>query len=81
MTWPRRCDSLPGEAEKNYLFTSPYGDLSLEDLFKRHRQLPVKLFMMEPGQEWQCQGCSLAVDHTNGLIPHFEHHPSAKNCT
>jgi predicted dithiol-disulfide oxidoreductase (DUF899 family) len=59
---------------KNYLFTSPQGDLTLSDLFKQHRQLFVKHFMMEPGQDWQCQGCSLAVDHINGLLPHFEHH-------
>lgn len=45
--------------EKNYTFTSPQGDLTLADLFKHHRQLLIKHFMMEPGQEWQCQGCSL----------------------
>jgi predicted dithiol-disulfide oxidoreductase (DUF899 family) len=41
---------------KNYLFTSPQGDLTLSDLFKQHRQLFVKHFMMEPKQDWQCQG-------------------------
>src|ERR1700744_746942 len=67
--------ALPwGRVEKNYLFTSPQGDLTLADLFKQHRQLFVKHFMMEPGQDWQCEGCSLAVDHINGLLPHFEHH-------
>jgi predicted dithiol-disulfide oxidoreductase (DUF899 family) len=62
------------KVEKSYLFTSPQGDLTLADLFKQHRQLLIKHFMMEPGQEWQCQGCSLAVDHMNGLLPHFDHH-------
>jgi len=62
------------KVEKSYLFTSPQGDLTLADLFKQHRQLLIKHFMMEPGQEWQCRGCSLAVDHMNGLLPHFEHH-------
>jgi predicted dithiol-disulfide oxidoreductase (DUF899 family) len=75
-------DALAGEVralpwvkvEKNYLFTSPQGDLTLGDLFKQHRQLLVKHFMMEPGQEWQCEGCSLESDHIDGLLPHFEHH-------
>jgi predicted dithiol-disulfide oxidoreductase (DUF899 family) len=78
----RAGDTLAGEVralpwvkvEKNYLFTSPEGDLTLADLFKGHRQLMVKHFMMEPGQEWQCEGCSLESDHINGLLPHFEHH-------
>jgi predicted dithiol-disulfide oxidoreductase (DUF899 family) len=62
------------EIEKSYTFTSPQGDLMLADLFKQHSQLLIKHFMMEPGQEWQCQGCSLASDHIDGLLPHFEHH-------
>ena len=56
------------KVEKNYLFTSPQGDLTLTDLFKHHRQLLIKHFMMEPGQDWQCEGCALAVDHINGQI-------------
>ena len=48
--------------------------MTLTDLFKGHRQLLIKHFMMEPKQEWQCEGCSLAMDHINGLLPHFEHH-------
>jgi predicted dithiol-disulfide oxidoreductase (DUF899 family) len=62
------------EIEKSYTFTSPQGDLMLADLFKQHSQLLIKHFMMEPGQEWQCQGCSLESDHVDGLLPHFEHH-------
>jgi predicted dithiol-disulfide oxidoreductase (DUF899 family) len=62
------------KVEKSYLFTSPQGDMTLTDLFKDHRQLLIKHFMMEPGQNWQCEGCSLATDHINGLLPHFEHH-------
>jgi predicted dithiol-disulfide oxidoreductase (DUF899 family) len=62
------------KVEKSYTFTSPQGDLTLADLFKQHRQLLIKHFMMVPGQEWQCEGCSLASDHINGLLPHFEHH-------
>jgi predicted dithiol-disulfide oxidoreductase (DUF899 family) len=62
------------KVEKSYLFTSPQGDMTLTDLFKGHRQLLIKHFMMEPKQEWQCEGCSLAMDHINGLLPHFENH-------
>ena len=62
------------KVEKSYLVTSPQGEVTLTDLFKDHRQLLIKHFMMEPKQEWQCEGCSLAMDHINGLLPHFEHH-------
>src|SRR5580698_9730869 len=74
----RAGDELAGEVrtlpwvkvEKSYLFTSPQGDMTLADPFKQHRQLFIKHFMMEPEQDWQCEGCSLAVDHINGLLPH-----------
>jgi predicted dithiol-disulfide oxidoreductase (DUF899 family) len=62
------------KVEKDYLFTTPQGDVTFRDLFKQRRQLFIKHFMMEPGQEWQCQGCSLTADHINGLLPHFDHH-------
>ena len=62
------------KVEKNYTFTSPEGDLVLADLFKQHSQLFIKHVMMEPEQKWQCEGCSLALDHVDGLLPHFEHH-------
>lgn len=62
------------KVEKNYTFTSPEGDLVLADLFKQHSQLFIKHVMMEPEQTWQCEGCSLALDHVDGLLPHFEHH-------
>jgi predicted dithiol-disulfide oxidoreductase (DUF899 family) len=65
------------KVEKDYTFTTPLGDRRLADLFGQHRQLFVKHFMMEPGQEWQCQGCSLESDHVDGLLPHFEHHDMA----
>lgn len=67
--------SLPWvKVEKDYTFTSPEGDVTFAGLFKGHSQLFVKHFMMEPGQEWQCQGCSLESDHVDELLPHFEHH-------
>ena len=62
------------KVEKNNPFTSPEGDLMLADLFKQHSQLFIKHVMMEPEQAWQCEGCSLVLDHLDGLLPHFEHH-------
>jgi predicted dithiol-disulfide oxidoreductase (DUF899 family) len=63
--------------EKSYKFTSPQGDLRLADLFKDHSQLFVKHFMMEPGQDWQCEGCTLESNHVDGLLSYFEHHDMA----
>ncbi len=63
------------KVEKNYIFTRPQGDdMTMADLFGGRSQLFIKHFMMEPGQEWQCEGCSLESDHVDGLLPHFEHH-------
>jgi predicted dithiol-disulfide oxidoreductase (DUF899 family) len=71
----REVRALPWvKIDKNYIFTSLGGDMTFADLFKQHRQLFIKHFMMEPGQDWQCQGCSLESDHVDGLLPHFEHH-------
>ena len=67
--------SLPWvKVEKNYLFTSPDGDVTLEDLFRGHSQLFIKHFMMEPGQKWQCEGCTLESNHIDGLLQYFENH-------
>ena len=30
--------------------------------------------MMGPGAQHQCVGCSLEVDHVEGLLPHLENH-------
>lgn len=62
------------KVEKNYTFISPQADCTLADLFKQHRQLFVKHFMMEPDQKWQCEGCTLESNHIDGLLPYFEHH-------
>jgi predicted dithiol-disulfide oxidoreductase (DUF899 family) len=57
--------------DKNYVFESPSGKLSLSDLFDGCSQLFVKLFMLQPGQTRQCTGCSLDVDHVGGLQEHL----------
>src|SRR5258708_19539803 len=44
--------------EKNYLFESPGGELSLKDLFEGRRQLVVYHFMFDPAWERGCPGCT-----------------------
>jgi len=60
------------KVEKTYVFDPPQGKETLADLLGCCRQLFVKHFMMEPGQTQQCVGCSLEVDHVEGLLEHLE---------
>jgi predicted dithiol-disulfide oxidoreductase (DUF899 family) len=60
--------------EKEYIFDAPDGKLSLSDLFQGRSQLYIKHFMMAPGAQHQCVGCSLQVDHMTDLLPHLENH-------
>ena len=60
--------------EKRYEFDGPHGKLTLDDLFRGRSQLFIKHFMMAPGVSHQCVGCSLEVDHVEGLLPHLENH-------
>jgi predicted dithiol-disulfide oxidoreductase (DUF899 family) len=60
--------------DKEYVFDSRSGKAALSDLFNGRSQLFLKHFMMGPGQENQCVGCSLEVDHTEGLLAHLENH-------
>lgn len=58
--------------DKDYLFIGPSGAFTLSDLFDGRSQLFVKLFMLQPGQTRQCTGCSLDVDHVDGLLEHLQ---------
>ena len=60
--------------EKRYVFDSPEGKVTLADLFDGRSQLFVKHFMMGPGQQHQCVGCSFEVDHIEGILVHLENH-------
>jgi predicted dithiol-disulfide oxidoreductase (DUF899 family) len=62
------------KVEKAYVFDAPWGQATLGDLFDGRSQLFVKHFMMGPGQISQCVGCSLEVDHLEGLLVHLENH-------
>jgi predicted dithiol-disulfide oxidoreductase (DUF899 family) len=60
--------------EKEYVFDSPSGKVTLAQLFNGRSQLFVKHFMMGPGQTRQCVGCSFEVDHVEGILIHLENH-------
>jgi predicted dithiol-disulfide oxidoreductase (DUF899 family) len=60
--------------DKRYVFDAPDGERTLADLFGGRSQLFIKHFMLGPGQDGQCVGCSLEVDHLAGILPHLENH-------
>src|SRR5882724_1527841 len=60
--------------EKDYVFDAPEGQVTLADLFDGRSQLFIKHFMMGPGQVTQCVGCSLEVDHIEGVLVHLQNH-------
>ena len=60
--------------EKEYVFDAPEGQVTLADLFDGRSQLFIKHFMMGPGQVTQCVGCSLEVDHVEGILIHLQNH-------
>jgi len=62
------------KVEKEYIFDGPRGKVSLSDLFDGRSQLFIKHFMMGPGATTQCVGCSLEVDHIEGVLVHLENH-------
>jgi predicted dithiol-disulfide oxidoreductase (DUF899 family) len=60
--------------EKSYLFHTPSGEKSLAGLFAGRSQLVVYHFMLAPGWNAGCPGCSFLADHLDGALPHLEHH-------
>jgi len=60
--------------EKRYTFDTAAGRKSLADLFDGRSQLIVYHFMLGPGWEAGCPGCSFLADHLDGALPHLEHH-------
>lgn len=59
------------QLEKAYTFDGPCGSESLADLFEGRSQLIVYHFMLGPGWEAGCKGCSFVSDHFDGAIPHL----------
>jgi|SRR5437867_2806003 len=59
---------LPWEkVEKQYVFDSPDGKESLEDLFGKHNQLLVYHFMFAPEWKEGCPHCSFWADHYDAM--------------
>ncbi len=57
--------------EKDYVFESADGPVSLGKLFEGRSQLIVYHFMFAPENEWGCKSCSFWADHFDGAIPHL----------
>ena len=65
------------EVTEPYVFDGPQGPVTLAELFGGRSQLFVKHFMLAPGQENPCIGCSFEVDHLAGILVHLENHDVA----
>ncbi|GMB82441.1 thioredoxin family protein [Shinella zoogloeoides] len=57
---------------KPYIFDGPDGDVALGELFGKRSQLAVYHFMLTPGSDHICPGCSFTVDHADAARQHFE---------
>ena len=62
------------KVEKPYVFDGPKGKETLADLFDGRSQLIIKHFMLGPGWQEGCVGCSFEVDHIDGALVHLKHH-------
>jgi predicted dithiol-disulfide oxidoreductase (DUF899 family) len=60
------------KVEKFYGFEGPEGKCTLGDLFRGRSQLAVYHFMLTPGSDHICPGCSFTVDHVDAARQHFE---------
>jgi predicted dithiol-disulfide oxidoreductase (DUF899 family) len=61
------------KVEKPYVFEEPDGKRTLADLFRGRSQLAVYHYMLTPGSDHICTGCSYIADHVDGARQHFEH--------
>lgn len=59
--------------DKPYVFQGPDGALTLGDLFAARSQLAIYHFMLTPGSDHLCEGCSYTMDHADAARQHFEH--------
>ena len=59
--------------EKPYVFEGSEGACTLGDLFRGRSQLAVYHFMLTPGSDHVCPGCSFIADHVDAARQHFEH--------
>jgi len=59
------------KVETPYVFEGPHGKCTLEDLFESCGQLAVYHFMLTPGSDQICKGCSFIADHIDVARQHF----------
>ena len=77
----RRRDQISAErralpwvkVEKTYMFDTSRGKRTLTDLFDGRSQLVIYHFMLTPGSDHVCPGCSFLADHVDAARMHFEH--------
>jgi len=62
------------KVEKAYTFDTGSGKKTLADLFEGRGQLVIYHFMLGPGWDAGCVGCSFLADHLDGALPHLNHH-------
>ncbi|HUA55931.1 MAG TPA: thioredoxin family protein [Candidatus Sulfotelmatobacter sp.] len=62
------------KVDKPYAFDTTTGKKTLADLFDGRSQLVIKHFMLGPGWQEGCVGCSFGADHIDGGLVHLEHH-------
>ena len=60
--------------DKKYVFEGRTGLVEIADLFHGRSQLVVYHFMLGPGWDEGCTGCSFVCDHVDGARQHFENH-------
>lgn len=60
--------------DKDYRFHTHEGEQRLVDLFGDNDQLLVYHFMLAPGQDQGCIGCSFVLDHLDGVVVHLKNH-------
>jgi predicted dithiol-disulfide oxidoreductase (DUF899 family) len=58
--------------EKPYVFEGPEGECTLGDLFGGRSQLAIYHFMLTPGSDHICPGCSFTADNVDAARQHFE---------
>jgi predicted dithiol-disulfide oxidoreductase (DUF899 family) len=63
--------------EKEYLFETDEGTVSLADLFRGRSQLLIYHFMFGPEYTGGCPACSAIADGFNGIAVHLEDHDVA----
>lgn len=60
------------KVEKSYVFEGPENKCTLADLFQGRSQLAVYHFMLTPGSDHVCKGCSFIADHFDAARKHFD---------